>query len=178
MNKYIGLDKQINNFYLKQYYKDWVKFLLRKFKKKGACVFWAPVIFLSFLAGKFTTFEQMLLAELIDKIGACSFFSKFFGGKLKILNSPLAQVKLPKFFESRIKIVKWRLLTSGFKSWKNYWFDSLCSWEKRVVTVLYLLRNLVFHLEYSLSWRICTQRSIRDIYKSVCKRKKINDKLI
>ena len=132
----------------------------------GAC------IFLSFLAGKFTTFEQMLLAELIEKIGACSFFFKFFGGKLKILNSPLAQVKLPKFFESRIKIVEWRLLTSGFKSWKNYWFDSLCSWEKRVVTVLYLLRNLVFHLEYSLSWRICTQRSIRDIYKSVCKRKK------
>ena len=33
----------------------------------GACI-------LSFLAGKFTTFEQMLLAELIEKIGACSFF--------------------------------------------------------------------------------------------------------
>ena len=47
----------------------------------------------------------MLLAELIEKIGA-RIFSKFFGGKLKILNSPLAQVKLPKFFESRIKIVK------------------------------------------------------------------------
>ena len=64
MNKYIGLDKQINNFYLKQYYKDW-----GKLKKKGACVF-----FLSFLAGKFTTFEQMLLPELIEKIGACGFF--------------------------------------------------------------------------------------------------------
>ena len=49
------------------------------FKKNGACVFWAPVFFLSFLAGKLTTFEQMLLAELIKKIGAC-IFSKFFGG--------------------------------------------------------------------------------------------------
>ena len=34
------------------------------FKKKiGACVFWAPVCFQSLLAGKFTTFEQMLLTE-------------------------------------------------------------------------------------------------------------------
>ena len=40
----------------------------------GAC------IFLSFLAGKLTTFEQMLLAELIKKIGAC-LFSEFFGEK-------------------------------------------------------------------------------------------------
>ena len=40
------------------------KTLLKIKKKKiGACVFWAPVFFLSLLAGKFTTFEQMLLTE-------------------------------------------------------------------------------------------------------------------
>ena len=46
----------------------------RRMRILGAC------IFLSFLAGKLTTFEQMLLAELIKKIGAC-LFSEFFGGK-------------------------------------------------------------------------------------------------
>ena len=33
------------------------------FKKFGACVFWAPVFFLSFLAGKLPRFQQMLLTE-------------------------------------------------------------------------------------------------------------------
>ena len=32
-------------------------------KKNGACVFWAPVFFPSFLAGKCSHFNQMLLTE-------------------------------------------------------------------------------------------------------------------
>ena len=34
-----------------------------KKKKNGACVFWAPVFFLSFLAGKLRHSKQMLLTE-------------------------------------------------------------------------------------------------------------------
>ena len=50
------MDKQISKFIEH-------KTLLKIKKKIGACVFWAPVFFLSLLAGKFTTFEQMLLTE-------------------------------------------------------------------------------------------------------------------
>ena len=35
----------------------------QKKKKNGACVFWAPVFFLSFLAGKSRHSKQMLLTE-------------------------------------------------------------------------------------------------------------------
>ena len=43
-----------------------IKFNFTKLKKKknGACVFLSTVFFLSLLAGKFTTTEQMLLTEL------------------------------------------------------------------------------------------------------------------
>ena len=37
------------------------------FKKNGACVFLSTVFFLSLLAGKFATIEQMLLTELVKK---------------------------------------------------------------------------------------------------------------
>ena len=37
-------------------------------KKNGACVFLSTVFFLSLLAGKFATIEQMLLTELVKKI--------------------------------------------------------------------------------------------------------------
>ena len=36
-------------------------------KKNGACVFLSTVFFLSLLAGKFATIEQMLLTELVKK---------------------------------------------------------------------------------------------------------------
>ena len=52
------MDKQISKFIE---HKTLLK--IKKKKKIGACVFWAPVFFLSLLAGKFTTFEQMLLTE-------------------------------------------------------------------------------------------------------------------
>ena len=41
-----------------------IKFNFTKLKKNGACVFLSTVFFLSLLAGKFTTTEQMLLTEL------------------------------------------------------------------------------------------------------------------
>ena len=65
MVKWERMDKQVY----------WTQNTLENLKKKkiGACVFWAPVFFLSLLAGKFTTFEQMLLTEWIEK-----FFKKPF----------------------------------------------------------------------------------------------------
>ena len=38
--------------------------LLKIFKKNGACVFWAPVFFLSLLAGKLEPFEYKLHGEI------------------------------------------------------------------------------------------------------------------
>ena len=38
-----------------------LKHTLEEKKKNGACVFWAPVFFLSFLAGKLRHFNQMVL---------------------------------------------------------------------------------------------------------------------
>ena len=56
----------------------------------------STVFFLSFLAGKFATFEQKLLTEqvFLKKKKAHAYFrrpyfSKFFGGKLKIFKQPL-----------------------------------------------------------------------------------------
>ena len=47
---------------------DFNKYDLWKIKKKnGACVFWAPVFFLSFLAGKFDAFERRLPWEFISE---------------------------------------------------------------------------------------------------------------
>ena len=65
----------------------------KKKKKNGACVFWAPVFFLSFLAGKLRHSKQMLLTEFqwIKKkkrkkrmrILGARIFSEFFGEKTK-----------------------------------------------------------------------------------------------
>ena len=50
----------------------------------------STVFFLSFLAGKFATFEQKLLTEQIFKKMVHAYFTrKFFGGKLKISKQPL-----------------------------------------------------------------------------------------
>ena len=55
----------------------------------------STVFFLSFLAGKFATFEQKLLTEQIFKKMVHAYFRrpyfsrKFFGGKLKISKQPL-----------------------------------------------------------------------------------------
>ena len=56
------------------------------------------VFFLSLLAGKFATFEQMLLTEKITKYAYYnrSYFSKFFGGKLKTFKQSITRVKLTK----------------------------------------------------------------------------------
>ena len=56
------------------------------------------VFFVSLLAGKFATFEQMLLAEKITKYAYYkrSYFSKFFGGKLKTFKQSITRVKLTK----------------------------------------------------------------------------------
>ena len=63
-------------------------------EKNGACVFWAPVFFLSLLAGKFNHFqtgvtEKQSLNNLSMRIANTRIFSKFFGGKIKFLNSRL-----------------------------------------------------------------------------------------
>ena len=61
-------DKIMNNFYWQLYDYNkrwWNKIQLHKTKKNPAhAYFWAPYFFLSLLAGKFTTTEQMLLTEL------------------------------------------------------------------------------------------------------------------
>ena len=44
------------------YYDNIGKYL----KKNGACIFLSTVFFLSFLAGKFATYEQMLLTKPIN----------------------------------------------------------------------------------------------------------------
>ena len=53
-------------------------------------------IFLSLLAGKFTTIEQMLLTEWININGACViaapvFFLSFLAGKLKMFKLPITR---------------------------------------------------------------------------------------
>ena len=61
------------------------------------------VFFLSLLAGKFATFEQMLQIKHFLKKGVCVlkapvfFFFKFFGGKIFYLKQPLARIELTKF---------------------------------------------------------------------------------
>ena len=54
----------------------------KKKKKNGACVFWAPVFFLSFLAGKLRHSKQMLLTEFQwikkKKKRACVFWAPVF----------------------------------------------------------------------------------------------------
>ena len=54
-----------------------------KKKKNGACVFWAPVFFLSFLAGKSRHSKQMLLTEFQWIKKKNRIFSEFFGEKTK-----------------------------------------------------------------------------------------------
>ena len=51
------------------------------FLKKGACVFWAPVFFLSFLAGKLRHFKWMLLTEF-QKPWRMRIFPSFLAGKI------------------------------------------------------------------------------------------------
>ena len=53
--------------------------------KKTAHAYFEHTFFLSLLAGKFNTFEQMLLTEtIISKNNlARPYFSKFFGGKIE-----------------------------------------------------------------------------------------------
>ena len=66
---------------------------MQKKKKNGACVFWAPSIFLSifkFFGGKIMKIEQLLLIVSKNKfkenwrmrILSTPYFSKFFGGKI------------------------------------------------------------------------------------------------
>ena len=61
-------------------------------------------IFLSLLAGKFATFEQMLLTDQAAFLkwrmritSARIFFKKFFGGKMFYLKQPLARIEPTKF---------------------------------------------------------------------------------
>ena len=54
--------RQANNFYLILRSNN----TLNIKKKIGACVFWAPVFFLSLLAGKLEYFEQPILTEHIN----------------------------------------------------------------------------------------------------------------
>ena len=66
--------------------------LLKKKKIKGACVFWAPCIFLSFLAGKLRHFERSF-----EKLKlAHAYFSKFFGGKIKSFEQGFGEQKMSK----------------------------------------------------------------------------------
>ena len=66
-------------------------------KKNGACVFWAPVFFLSFLAGKLRHSKQMLLTEFQriqkkKKNSACVFWAPvFFGEKTKCFQTAVTE---------------------------------------------------------------------------------------
>ena len=71
---------------------------LYKKKKIGACVFLSTVFFLSLLAGKFATNEQMLLTEWTNKNGACVitdpvFLLSFLVGKIKMFKLPITRVE-------------------------------------------------------------------------------------
>ena len=54
-----------------KYRKEVINIICKKKKKFGACVFLSTVFFLSLLAGKFATTEQMLLTEWTNKNDAC-----------------------------------------------------------------------------------------------------------
>ena len=73
----------------KQHWVNWLllnnrilKSITTKKKKIGACVFWAPVFFLSFLAGKMKSLKQMLVTELAWKLTK-NWHMRFFGGQKK-----------------------------------------------------------------------------------------------
>ena len=58
----------------------------KKKKKIGACVFWAPVFFLSFLAGKWNHLNRCYLQNLLEnkqKTGTCLFLVAKKKGELK-----------------------------------------------------------------------------------------------
>ena len=87
-------------------------------KKNGACVFWAPVFFLSFLAGKLRHSKQMLLTEFqwIKKkkkrfvFWAPVFFLSFLARKLNVFKQLLP--KKPRtlekgFFDLLFKLDLW-----------------------------------------------------------------------
>ena len=86
---------------------------LRKYifkKKNWRMRILGAVFFLSLLAGKLATFEQMLLTEKITKY---SYYSKFFGGKLKTFKQSITRAKLTKKIQKSfvwyqgLEFVKW-----------------------------------------------------------------------
>ena len=93
-----------------------------KKKKNGACVFWAPVFFLSFLAGKSCHSKQMLLTEfqwIKKKKSACVFwapvfFLSFLARKLNVFKQLLPEKTTnfrKRFFDLLFKLDLW---------WDNY----------------------------------------------------------
>ena len=77
------IDKETRNLKISSIY------TIQKLKKKkiGACVFWAPVFFLSFLAGKLRHFKRMLLTEFQKTLTHAYFlFLSLLAGKQTKLN--------------------------------------------------------------------------------------------
>ena len=76
----------------------YIRFIEKKKKRRMRIL--GTVFFLSLLAGKFATFEQMLLTEWNWRMPSLSarilYFSKFFGGKVFHLEQPLPWIELTK----------------------------------------------------------------------------------
>ena len=122
-------------------------------KKKSAHAYFEHRIFLSFLAGKFTTFEQMLLTEWMSNTW-----------RMRPLTAHIC-----------LSFLAWKILTRK-SPWNNNFplLDrdlAVCSSDSKSGTsVLYLLMNRVLYWDRSIS---CLNRAwdIRDIHLSVWKKK-------
>ena len=126
------------------------KVVILFYKKNGACVFWPRI--LSFLAGKFDAFEQILLTEPIMKK---LYF--FLDGKIAI------------FFLTTLNIIlncptkSQNIICLSFSPW--FWQMSLSSDSQHSCKNTFVFRNRPFpQRNHSLP---C---SIADIQESVCKK--------
>ena len=129
------------------------------------------VFFLSLLAGKFATFEQMLLTEKITKYAYYnrSYFSKFFGGKLKTFKQSITRVKLTKNY-----LLSFRIKSSSLSNRSQIW-PFIFLREKHLICFVPLSKSFLSPVNKSSSCLI-RDWSISDIHQSVCKKKKINNK--
>ena len=137
---------------------DWNITIFEK-KKNWRMLFLGAVFFLSLLAGKFATFEQMLLTD-----------QAFFLNGVCVLQAPV-------FFLKGFSVGKYEPTKFTNKQHFSLWFRRLnlsSDWKysskKCAISVLYLCINLSSLRSHS--FLLIRAESIRNIHQSVCKKKK------
>ena len=139
---------------------------MKKKKKNGACVFWAPVFFKAFWRENYAILTRWYLISFNNnKTGACVFwapvfFLSFLAGKLKIFNRGYKgkslhknwQSNLAKYVEFEFDTPCWRKTKTLRKSIKRTELSTVLrkqSW--RTWTPLTVIFYLCFELEFELS---------------------------